>query len=332
MLGQWRLEQSDATSWMAAYSLHLMQIALELARHDESYEDVATKFVEHFLGIAEASTQFGSDGGGIWDEADGFCYDMVSRRLPDGTVQSHPVRVRSMVGLIPLLASAVLEPWVFEELPSFTRRLDHLMARRPELVQFLTWQDRPDGRRNLLSLLDDRKLRLVLARMLDEGEFLSPHGIRSMSVAHREGMEVHVADQQHRIGYEPGESRTPMFGGNSNWRGPVWFPTNALLVEALRTLDSFHDGRFRVELPTRSEREVTAGQAADELARRLVSLFLPDHDGRRPADGKRVESTDSPLWREHITFSEYFDGDTGEGLGATHQTGWTALVAGLLHP
>jgi hypothetical protein len=149
-------------------------------------------------------------------------------------------------------------------------------------------------------------------------------------VAHREGLEVHVADQEHRIGYEPGESRTPMFGGNSNWRGPVWFPTNALLVEALRTLDSFHDGRFRVELPTRSLREVSAGQAADELARRLVSLFLPDHDGRRPADGKRVESTDSSLWREHITFSEYFDGDTGEGLGATHQTGWTALVAGLL--
>jgi hypothetical protein len=330
MLGQWRLEQSDATSWMAAYSLHLMQIALELARHDESYEDVATKFVEHFLGIAEASTQFGSGGRGIWDEEDGFCYDVVSRRLVDGTVDSQPVRVRSMVGLIPLLASAVLEPWVFEELPSFTRRLDHLLARRPELAQFLTWQDRPDGRRNLLSLLDERKLRLVLARMLDEGEFLSPHGIRSLSVAHREGLEVHVADQEHRIGYEPGESRTPMFGGNSNWRGPVWFPTNALLVEALRTLDSFHDGRFRVELPTRSLREVSAGQAADELARRLVSLFLPDHDGRRPADGKRVESTDTPLWREHITFSEYFDGDTGEGLGATHQTGWTALVAGLL--
>ncbi|MBB5954424.1 hypothetical protein FHS29_000994 [Saccharothrix tamanrassetensis] len=326
MLGQWRLEQSDATSWMAAYSLHLMRMALELARHDESYEDVATKFVEHFLSIAEASTRFGSGGRGIWDETDGFCYDVVSRRLPDGTVESQPVRVRSMVGLIPVLACAVLEPWVFEELPGFARRLEHLLARRPELGQFLS---RRDGR-VLLSLLDDGKLRRVLRRMLDEGEFLSPHGIRSLSAAHREGLEVHVADQEHRMGYEPGESRTPMFGGNSNWRGPVWFPTNALLVEALRTVESFHGGRFHVELPTRSQRHVTAGRAADELVRRLVSLFLPDHDGRRPADGKRIESTDSTLWREHVTFSEYFDGDTGEGLGATHQTGWTALVASLL--
>ncbi|MBB5806666.1 hypothetical protein F4560_006434 [Saccharothrix ecbatanensis] len=326
MLGQWRLEQSDATSWMAAYSLHLMQIALELARHDESYEDVATKFVEHFLSIAEASTQFGSGGRGIWDETDGFCYDVVSRRRPDGHVESQPVRVRSMVGLIPVLACAVLEPWVFEELPDFARRLEHLLSKRPELRQFLS----RSGGGALLSLLDERKLRRVLGRMLDEGEFLSPHGIRSLSAAHREGLEVQVADQEHRMGYEPGESRTPMFGGNSNWRGPVWFPTNALLVEALRTIEEFHGGRFHVELPTRSTRHVTAGRAADELVGRLVSLFLPDHDGRRPADGKRIESTDSPLWREHVTFSEYFDGDTGEGLGATHQTGWTALVASLL--
>jgi hypothetical protein len=330
MLGQWRLEQSDATSWMAAYSLHMMQIALELARRDDSYCDVATKFVEHFLSIAEASTRFGSAARGIWDETDGFCYDVVSRRLPDGTSESQPVRVRSMVGLIPVLASAVLEPWVFTELPDFAARLSHLLNRRPELAQFLTWQREDDGHRALLALLDEQKLRRVLSRMLDEGEFLSPHGIRSLSVAHREGLEVQVAGQEHRIGYEPGESRTPMFGGNSNWRGPVWFPTNALLVEALRTVDSFHDGQFHIELPTRSERYMTAGQAADELSRRLVSLFLPDHDGRRPADGKRIEATDSPLWRDHVTFSEYFDGDTGEGLGATHQTGWTALVASLL--
>jgi hypothetical protein len=330
MLGQWRLEQSDATSWMAAYSLHMMQIALELARRDDSYCDVATKFVEHFLSIAEASTRFGSAGSGIWDETDGFCYDVVSRRLPDGTSESQPVRVRSMVGLIPVLASAVLEPWVFTELPDFAGRLSHLLNRRPELAQFLTWQRGEGGHRALLALLDEQKLRRVLSRMLDEGEFLSPHGIRSLSVAHREGLEVQVAGQEHRIGYEPGESRTPMFGGNSNWRGPVWFPTNALLVEALRTADSFHDGQFHIELPTRSERYMTAGQAADELSRRLVSLFLPDHDGRRPADGKRIESTDSSLWRDHVTFSEYFDGDTGEGLGATHQTGWTALVASLL--
>ncbi|GLZ33152.1 glucosidase [Lentzea sp. NBRC 105346] len=321
MLGEWRLEQSDATSWMAAYSLHLMQIALELAREDESYEDVATKFVEHFLSIAEAFTNFGSTNTGIWNEEDGFCYDRVS----NGTV-SEPVRVRSMVGLIPLLANAVLEPWVLTDLPGFTSRLNHLLTRRPELRQFIRYGDKGA----LVSLLDEAKVRRVLHRMFDEHEFLSPHGIRSLSAAHREGLEVIVAGQEHRMGYEPGESHTPMFGGNSNWRGPIWFPINALLVEALETVDGFADGAFRVELPSGSGRQLTAGQAADELARRLVSLFLPDADGRRPSDGKRIEASDHPLWREHVTFSEYFDGDTGEGLGASHQTGWTALVAGLL--
>jgi hypothetical protein len=329
--GDWRLEQSDATSWMAAYCLHLAQMALELARNDEAYQDVATKFVEHFLSIAQASTTFGRAGRGIWDDEDGFCYDLASRTLPDGTVESAPVRVRSMVGLIPLLAAAVLEPWVFTELHWFTERLERLLDRQPELGQFITWQSGADGgRRALLSLLDEPKLRRVLARMFDEGEFLSANGVRSLSAAHREGFEVRVADEEHRINYEPGESRTPMFGGNSNWRGPVWFPTNALLVEALRTIESFHHGEFVVELPTGSGTLVTAGKAADELAGRLVALFLRGSDGQRPADGKRIESSDSPLWRDHVTFSEYFDGDTGEGLGATHQTGWTALVAGLL--
>ncbi|TWP52954.1 glucosidase [Lentzea tibetensis] len=326
MLGEWRLEQSDATSWMAAYSLHLMQIALELAREDESYEDVATKFVEHFLSIAEAFTHFGSAGTSIWNEEDGFCYDLVSRRHPDGRVESEPVRVRSMVGLIPLLANAVLEPWVLSDLPGFTSRLDHLLKRRPELRQFISFSDKGA----FVSLLNEPKVRRLLNRMFDEQEFLSPHGIRSLSAAHREGLEVIVAGKEHRMGYEPGESHTPMFGGNSNWRGPIWFPTNALLVEALRTADAYFDGGFSVELPTGSRQFVTAAEAADELARRLVSLFLPDADGRRPSDGKRVEASDHPLWREHVTFSEYFDGDTGEGLGATHQTGWTALVASLL--
>jgi hypothetical protein len=246
-------------------------------------------------------------------------------------VESAPVRVRSMVGLIPLLAAAVLEPWVFTELRWFTERLERLLDRQPELGQFITWQSGADGgRRALLSLLDEPKLRRVLARMFDEGEFLSANGVRSLSAAHREGLEVRVAGEEHRINYEPGESRTPMFGGNSNWRGPVWFPTNALLVEALHTIESFHHGAFRVELPTGSGTLVTAGEAADELAGRLVALFLRGSDGQRPADGKRIESSDSPLWRDHITFSEYFDGDTGEGLGATHQTGWTALVARLV--
>jgi hypothetical protein len=325
----WRFEQSDATSWMATYALHLMQMALELARHDEAYEDVATKFVEHFLAIAQVSAQFGSGSRGIWDEQDGFCYDLVSRTHHDGHVESMPVRVRSMVGLIPLLASAVLEPWVFTELPHFAARLNHLLHRQPEFGRFISWQT-GSGRRALLSLLDEGKLRRVLARMLDEQEFLSPHGIRSMSAAHRDGLTVEVAGRHHWVGYEPGESRTPMFGGNSNWRGPVWFPTNALLVEALHTLDSFHGDALTVALPTGSDRHVTLGAAADELSHRLAAVFLPGPDGRRPADGKRIEASDDPLWSEHVTFSEYFDGDTGEGLGATHQTGWTALVSVLL--
>ncbi|SDC86416.1 MGH1-like glycoside hydrolase domain-containing protein [Actinokineospora iranica] len=327
----WRFEQSDATSWMATYALHLMQIALELARHDEAYEDVATKFVEHFLSIAQASTHFGSARRPIWDEEDGFCYDLVSRTLDGGHVEAQPVRVRSMVGLIPVLACAPLEPWVFAELPGFSGRLNYLLRRQPEFGQFLTWHTGADGERSaLLSLLDDRKLRRVLTRMFDEAEFLSPHGIRSLSAAHRGGLEVEIAGAPHRIEYEPGESRTAMFGGNSNWRGPVWFPTNALLVQALCALDTFHHGAVTVELPTGSGNRVTAGEAARDLSRRLAGLFLPGPDGRRPADGKRIEGTDSPLWREHVTFSEYFDGDTGEGLGASHQTGWTALVAVLL--
>ncbi|HEV8559526.1 MAG TPA: glucosidase [Actinophytocola sp.] len=327
----WWFEQSDATSWMATYALHLMQIALELAREDEAYEDVATKFVEHFLGIAQASARFGSASRGIWDERDGFCYDLVSRHTPDGGVESQPVRVRSMVGLIPVLAAATLEPWVFDELPHFAERLNYLLRHQPEFGQFITWQTGIKGkRRALLSLLDEDKVRRVLACMLDESEFLSPYGIRSMSAAHRDGLAVEIAGEHHGVGYEPGESRTPMFGGNSNWRGPIWFPTNALLVEALHGLDGFHGGEFEVELPTGSGRHVPLGAVAADLSRRLASLFLPGPDGHRPADGKRVEASENPLWSEHITFNEYFDGDTGEGLGAAHQTGWTALVAVLL--
>lgn len=325
----WRFEQSDATSWMATYALHLMRMALELARHDEAYEDVATKFVEHFLSIAQVSARFGSASRGIWDEQDGFCYDLVSRTHGDGSVESAPVRVRSMVGLIPVLATAELEPWVFAELPHFAARLNYLLHHQPEFGQFITWRD--GGERSaLLSLLDEDKLRRVLTRMLDEAEFLSPYGIRSMSAAHRDGLLVEVAGEQHWVRYEPGESHTPMFGGNSNWRGPIWFPTNALLVQVLHKIDEFHHGHFAVELPSGSGRVMPLGDAAGELARRLASLFLPNGDGRRPSDGKRIEASDSPLWTDHVTFSEFFDGDTGEGLGATHQTGWTALVAALI--
>ncbi len=317
----YRLEQSDATSWMAMYCLTMLEIALELARVDRAHDDVATKFLEHFLAIAQATNRFGSTDTTIWDEQDGFCYDLLTR--PDHSVR---LRVRSMVGLVPLFAVALLRPWVTEELPDFTSRLRWLARRRPELVAEVLRSPR-DGSM-LLSLLDEQRLARVLARAFDEGEFFSRYGARSLSAAYRDGHTVNIDGASLTIDYEPAESRTGLFGGNSNWRGPVWMPVNMLLAEALRTLHRYFGDTFTVEVPTGSGRRLTLREAAAELERRLVALFLPGADGRRPSDP--VSQPDGPLWSEHPTFSEYFHGDTGAGLGASHQTGWTALVAALL--
>ena len=323
-----RLEESDATSWMAVYCLTMLTIAVELAQTVPAWDELATKFLEHFLSIAHAMRRFGTQGGSLWDETDGFFYDQLVH--PDGSTEQ--LRVRSMVGLLPLLAVARAPKWTADALPDFTARLRWLQERHPELLDGLIARGGPHGEPadQLLTLLDPDRLSRVLRRMLDEDEFLSPYGIRSLSAVYRTPFTTDVDGQQLSIDYEAGESRTGLFGGNSNWRGPVWFPVNVLLADALRDYHWFFGETFTVELPAGSGRRRTLAEAADELDRRLVALFQHGPDGRRPSDGARIEASDSPLWRDHITFSEYFHGDTGEGLGATHQTGWTALVAHIL--
>ena len=325
-----RLEESDATSWMAFYCLTMLQISLELARHDKVWDDLATKFLEHFLAIAEAVNNFGSDGVELWDDEDGFCYDVLTH--PDGSAER--LKVRSMVGLLPILPATVVEPWVSEELPDFTARLRWLSKRRPDLMNSVLSSTDAGGTHLLLSLLDHDRLDRVLHRMFDPQEFLSPHGIRSLSAAYRVPYSMMIDGRELSIDYEPGESRTGLFGGNSNWRGPVWMPVNVLLSEALRNYAGYQP-LATLEVPSGSGRQVTFAAAADELDDRLITLFRPGpggtaNDGPRPSDGDRIEASDDPLWRAHPTFSEYFDGDTGEGLGASHQTGWTALVAHLI--
>jgi hypothetical protein len=322
------LEESDATSWVASLCLDLLTIAIELAATVPAWDEIATKFLEHFLAIAHAVRRFGTQGVSLWDEDDGFCYDVLVH--PDGTAEQ--LRVRSMVGLLPVLAVAHARSGGVEALPDFTARLRWLQTRRPDLLDGLLTRSGPLGQPadHLLALLDPDRLRRVLERMFDEDEFLSPHGIRSLSAAYRTPFTADVDGQHLSIDYEPGESRTGLFGGNSNWRGPIWFPTNVLLADALRTYGTFLGPDYTIEVPTGSGSAMTLAAAADLIDDRLCSLFRVGPSGTRPCDGERIEASDSPLWREHVTFSEYFDGDTGEGLGATHQTGWTALVAHLL--
>ena len=322
-----RLEQSDATSWMAFYCQQMFKIALELSRYDRAYDDTATKFLEHFLSIAKAMNSFGSRDIGLWNEDDGFFYDVLVR--PDATA-SH-MRVRSMVGLLPILGATEVPPWMTDECPDVTARLRWLQRRHPEIMGPLLSRSTPEGRKMLLSMVDPERLRRILQRMFDSEEFLSPFGIRSLSAAYREPVTIDVNGTGATIDYEPGESRSGMFGGNSNWRGPVWFPVNVLLADKLRTYGRYFGDSFTIEIPTGSGNWKTLVEAADTVDRGIAALFRPV-DGKRPADGDRIEASADPLWREHPTFSEYFDGDTGEGLGATHQTGWTALVAHLLNP
>jgi hypothetical protein len=322
----YRLEQSDATSWMAFYCLQLLQISIELAHAVPAWDDIATKFLEHYLMIAHAMQQFGSHNVSLWDDEDGFYYDVLLR--PDGSHEQ--LCVRSMVGLLPMLAVETPPEGVFDKLPDFTARLTWLQERRPDLLGGLLERSGEDGRHMLLSLLDPQHLLRILPRLFDEAEFLSPHGIRSLSAAYRTPYTADVDGRRLTIDYEPGESQSGLFGGNSNWRGPVWFPVNVLISDALRTYAGYLSESFQVAVPTGSGELRSLTGAADEIDRRLVSLFRQGTSGRRPADGARIEASDSPLWRDHVTFSEYFDGDTGEGLGASHQTGWTALVAHLL--
>jgi hypothetical protein len=322
-----RLEQSDATSWMAFYCQQMLKIALELARYDSAWDDVATKFFTHFLSIANAVGSFGSAHTSLWHEEDGFFYDVLVQANGDAL----PMRVRSMVGLLPILAATEIHSWVAEECPDLMSRFRWVARRRPETISPMLVRNAGGKVKTMLSLVEPDKLRRILERMFDSEEFLSSFGIRSLSASYRDGMTMDVDGRSLSIAYEPGESRTGMFGGNSNWRGPVWFPVNVLLADKIRAYGRYYGDTFTIEVPTGSGNVVTLREAANIIERGLADLFRPV-DGKRPADGGRIESSDDPLWSAHPTFNEYFDGDTGEGLGASHQTGWTALVAHLLNP
>jgi hypothetical protein len=325
------LEQSDGTSWMAMYSLNMLAIALELANHNRAYEDVASKFWEHFLNIAHAMNggrAHGGDGHDLWDEEDGFFYDVL--HTPDDGRQA--LKVRSLVGLIPMLAVQTLEPEAIAKHGGFRRRLEWFVANRPDLTEGIACMKTPGHKeRRLLSILDGDRLRRVLAVMLDEAEFLSPYGIRAISRAHRARPYVlDVGGVEYRVDYEPAESTTGLFGGNSNWRGPIWFPINFLLIEALQKFHHYLGDGYKVECPTGSGRLMTLWDVSQELSRRLTAIFVRDADGLRPVFGANHYFQRNPHWNDLIAFHEYFNGDTGAGVGASHQTGWTALVAKLL--
>jgi len=322
------LNQSDGTAWMGFYCLSMLNIALELAGHDTAYEDLAIKFYEHFLWIARAISGDAHGGVGLWDEQDGFFYDVL--KLPDGRVV--PLKVRSLVGLMPLIAVETVGQATLDRFADFARSIDWLCKQRPHLANNLARADVPGyGSAHLFAMPTADRLRRVLRYMLDEAEFLSPFGIRSVSKVHEQAYHLSVGGQDFSIEYWPAESRSGLFGGNSNWRGPIWFPINYLLIEALRKYHRYYGDDLRVECPTGSGVMMTLAQVADELARRLARIFLRDERGQRPVyGGQQVFQTDEH-WRDHILFHEYFHGDNGAGIGASHQTGWTGLIAELLN-
>ncbi|MGA2986916.1 MAG: glucosidase [Terriglobia bacterium] len=322
------IEQSDGTSWMGMYCLDMLSIAMELAREDPAYEDVASKFFEHFVYITRAMNNRGGHGISLWDEEDGFYYDVL--HLPNG--QHDFMKVRSMVGLIPLYAVEVLEPEALDQLPGFKRRMQWFLDNVPNVPHHIEMtQTSAHGIRRQLSIVSRRKLMRILRYMLDEQEFLAPHGIRSVSKFHARNPYVLTIDgREYRVGYDPAESASGLFGGNSNWRGPVWFPLNFLLIESLQRFHFYYGDQLKVECPTGSGHMMTLWEVAEEISRRLASIFLRGSDGRRPVYGGNELFQTDPNWRDLIPFYEYFHGDNGAGLGASHQTGWTALVAKLL--
>ena len=322
------LEQSDGTSWMGMYCLNMLAIALELAKEDPAYEDVASKFFEHFVHIAHAMNDMGTDGRSLWDEEDGFYYDVL--QLPNG--EEHFLKIRSMVGLIPLFAVETLEPEIVDRLPGFKRRMQWFIDNHPDMPEHIeTTQRSARGVRRLLSLVSRQRLKRVLERMLDESEFLSSYGVRALSRFHADfPYEVVVNGHVSRVTYEPAESSTGTFGGNSNWRGPIWLPVNYLLIESLQKFHHYYGEDFKVEFPTHSGGESDLWQVAGEISRRLIRIFLRGKDGRRPVAGGEEIFNDNPHWKDLVLFYEYFHGDNGAGLGASHQTGWTGLVAKLI--
>ena len=324
-----RIDQSDGSAWMGFYSLSMLRIALELAKENPVYQDLGSKFFEHFLSIAHAMTNQGGKGFSLWHEEDGFFYDVL-HLPPDDIIH---LRVRSIVGLIPLLAVQTLEPELLTLMPDFHRRLDWFARHRPQLSGNMAEMDAAGmGERILLAIPTPERLRRVLGYLFDEREFLSPYGIRSLSKFHRaHPYTLEVEGRQFSINYQPGETHDALYGGNSNWRGPLWLPINYLLIEALRNYYRYFGDSFKVEFPSGSGVEITLREAAEALTQRLIRLFVPNDRGERPIYGGQTMLQRDPHWRENVLFYEYFHGDNGAGLGASHQTGWTGLIANLLH-
>jgi hypothetical protein len=322
------IEQSDGTSWMAMYCLNMLAIALELATEDPVYEDVASKFFEHFVYIADAMNNRGGEGITLWDDDDGFYYDVL--HFQDG--RHLFMKVRSMVGLIPLFAVETLEPQMLDKFPGFKRRMDWFVENHPSVLNLIdTSQSSAQGTRTLLSIPTRERLLRVLKYMLDESEFFSPFGIRALSKYHQQHPYVlHLDGETHSVDYEPAESTTGLFGGNSNWRGPVWFPVNFLLIESLQKYHHYFGDQLKVECPAGSGKMLTLWEVSALISQRLSRIFLRDADGRRPVYGGTTIFQTDPHWRDLILFYEYFHGDNGAGIGASHQTGWTGLVAKLL--
>jgi hypothetical protein len=325
-----QISQADGTSWMAMFALNLLRISLELAVHDHVHEDLATKFFEHFLFIAHAMTNIGDEGIGLWDEQDGFYYSVLN--LPDGRMV--PLKTRSMVGLTPLFAVETLEPSTLAKVPRFAGHLDWFLNHRPELAALVSHWDVPgSGQRRLLSLLRGHRMKALLRRMLDPEEFLSDYGVRSVSRYHQAHPYIYrVGGRALTVDYEPAESRSRLFGGNSNWRGPIWFPVNFLIIESLQKFHYYYGDSFRIECPTGSGRYLSIDEVAEELTNRLASIFLRNPAGERQVNALYPKLQQDGQFRDYLNFYEYFDGDTGRGVGASHQTGWTGLIAKLLQP
>ncbi len=324
------LEQADGTAWMAMYSLNLLRISLELAKHNPVYQDTATKFFEHFLYIAGAMANISDEDVDLWDDEDEFYYDIL--HAPQGEL--HTLKVRSIVGLIPLFAVEVLDPNEMEKVPEFAKRADWFLKYRPDLAKLISrWKVGGNKERRLFSLLRGHRMKMLLKRMLDETEFLSEYGIRALSKYHKEHpYHFHANGSSFTVAYVPGESDSYMFGGNSNWRGPIWFPINYLIIESLQKFHHYYGDDFKVEYPTNSGNYFTLDKIATELSKRLAKLFLPNEKGYRPIHGNNKKFQEDIHFKNHLLFYEYFHGDSGRGVGASHQTGWTGLIAKLIQP
>ncbi len=324
-----KLEQADSTSWMAMFALNMLQMSLNLSMQSPVYQDMAIKFFEHFMYIAGAMNSIGHDDQSLWDDEDNFFYDVI--HTPD--LPNQKLKVRSMVGLIPIFAIEILHADTYHFLPDFRDSLDFFMKERPRLASLVSrWEDHGVESRRLLSILRGFRLKKILERMLDEEEFLSDFGIRALSKYHeKHPYKFEIKEEKLTVKYLPGESDSSFFGGNSNWRGPIWFPVNYLLLESLLKFHSYFGDEFKIEYPTGSKNFITLKEIAKLIADKLIEIFKKDENGNRPLFGKNEKFQKDPHFKDHILFYEYFHGDTGEGLGASHQTGWTGLIAEIIH-